>query len=144
MAKFCNRPCRWYHWLLGQKLHRKSFRVPFLRQGSVFKINDRNISEATEICEGSKLGLLRMANITSPFPGVQHVYFMCMHVYAREIHVLHSWEWSSCVCQPQEPPLWPLTHLWVTIQSKVTIREILSLKPREYTWNTHVGHLEIV
>ena len=62
----------------------------------------------------------------------------------RGIHVLHTCEWSSCVCHPQEPPLWPLTHLWVTIQSKVTMREILSLKPREYTWNTHVSHLEIV
>ena len=37
----------------GQKLPRKSFRVPFLRQGSFFKINERNISEATELCEGS-------------------------------------------------------------------------------------------
>ena len=45
---------------------------------------------------------------------------------------------------PQEPQLWPLSHVWVTIQSKVTIREILSLKQREYTWNTHVSHLEIV
>ena len=49
--------------LQGQKLPRKSFRVPFLRQGSFFKINKRNISEATELCEGSKLGFLRMANI---------------------------------------------------------------------------------
>ena len=40
--------------LQGQKLPRKSFRVPFLRQGSFFKINERNISEATELCEGSK------------------------------------------------------------------------------------------
>ena len=51
-----------------------------------------------------------MANITRPFPGMQHVYFTCMHVfftcihvYAREIHVLHTWEWSSCVCHPQKP-----------------------------------------
>ena len=68
----------------------------------------------------------------------------CIHVYAREIHVLHTCEWSSCVCHPQEPPLWPLTHLWVTIQSKVTIREILSLKPLEYTWDTHFSQLKIV
>ena len=33
-----------------QKLPRKSFRVPFLRQGSFFKSNERNISEATELC----------------------------------------------------------------------------------------------
>ena len=39
---------------------------------------------------------------------ISHVY-TCIHVYAREIHVLHTWEWSSCVCYPQEPPLWPLT-----------------------------------
>ena len=36
--------------LQGQKLPRKSFRVPFLRQGSFFKINERNISKATELC----------------------------------------------------------------------------------------------
>ena len=41
--------------LQGQKLPRKSFRVPFLRQGSFFKINERNISEATKFFEGSKL-----------------------------------------------------------------------------------------
>ena len=45
---------------------------------------------------------------------------------------------------PKNPHFDPLTHLSVTIQSKVTIREILSLKPREYTWNTYVSHLEIV
>ena len=56
-----------------------------------------------------------------------HVYFTCIHVYTREIHMLHTWEWSSCVCHPQEPPLWPFTHLLVTTQSKVTIKEILSL-----------------
>ena len=33
------------------------------------------------------------------------MYFTCIHVYAREIHVVHTWEWSSCVCHPQEPPL---------------------------------------
>ena len=58
----------------------KSFRVPFLRQGSFFKSNERNISEATELCEGSKEGFLRMANITRPFQGVWHMYFMCIHV----------------------------------------------------------------
>ena len=36
--------------LQGQKLPRKSFRVPFLRQGSFFKINESNILEATELC----------------------------------------------------------------------------------------------
>ena len=41
--------------LQAQKLSRKSFRVPFLRQGSFFKINERNISEATEFFEGSPL-----------------------------------------------------------------------------------------
>ena len=56
--------------LQGQILLRKRFRVPFLRQGSFFKINERNISEATELCEGSKRGFLRMANTTRPFPDV--------------------------------------------------------------------------
>ena len=131
--------------LQGQKLSRKSFRVPFLRQGSFFKINESNISEATELCLGSKLGFLRRANITRPFSDVYYVYCTCMHVYAREIHVytreihiLHTWEWSNCVCHHQEPPLWPLAHFWVTM------REILSLKPHEYTWNTHVSQLKIV
>ena len=41
--------------LQGLKLPGKSFRVPFLRQGSFFKINERNISEATKFFEGSKL-----------------------------------------------------------------------------------------
>ena len=98
------------HLFLGQKLPRKSFRVPFLRQGSFFKSNERNISEATELCEGSKEGFLRMANITRPFQGVWHVYFTCIHVYftcihvyTREIHVLHIWEWSSYVGHPQKP-----------------------------------------
>ena len=43
-----------YYMFLGQKLPKISFRVPFLRQGSFFKSNERNISEATELCEGSK------------------------------------------------------------------------------------------
>ena len=38
---------------LGQKLPKKSFRVPFLRQRSFFKSNERNIFEATELCEQS-------------------------------------------------------------------------------------------
>ena len=76
---------------------------------------------------------------------------------AREIHVYTCvCTWITCVytcytpwngldvCHPQEPPVWPLTHLWVTFQSKVTIREILSLKPHEYTWNIHVSQLKIV
>ena len=57
----------------GQKLPRKSFKVSFLRQGSFFKINEkgeRNISEATELCEESKWGFLRMADITRLFPDV--------------------------------------------------------------------------
>ena len=28
-----------------------------------------------------------------------------IHMYTREIHVLHTLEWSTCICRPQEPPL---------------------------------------
>ena len=34
---------------------------------------------ATEPCEGSKYGFLRVPSKTRPFPGEWHVYFMCLH-----------------------------------------------------------------
>ena len=40
-----------------------------------------------------------------------HLYFTCIHVYAREIHMLHTWEWSSYVGHPQKPLFLPLTQV---------------------------------
>ena len=74
-----------------------------------------------------------MVNIIRPFPDVWHVYFMCMHVKYMCIQVKYMCYTPGNGLVMFASPKNPQFNPSFTIQSKVTVGEILSLKPREYT-----------
>ena len=131
---------------VGQQFLSKFLEYHFGGKGhfSTFKSNERNISDiyvATELCEESKEGFLRMANITRQFRGVYSMCisraYTCFSLAYPCIHMKYTYYIPGnglvLFATPKNP------HFDPSLTS-----EILSLKPHKYTWYKHVSQLEIV